>query len=55
MKLLKTGLLALCVIGLATSCASYRTCPAYAQQPQEDVYKPDFSTQLSKVEKVRSL
>lgn len=34
MKLLKTGLVAACVISLAASCSTYKSCPAYAEKPQ---------------------
>lgn len=55
MKLLKTGFVALCVLGLSASCASYRTCPAYAQKSQQEIYNPDFKAEPVKAEKVRSL
>ncbi|WP_277476697.1 hypothetical protein [Catalinimonas alkaloidigena] len=32
MKLLKTGLVAICVISLAASCSTYKSCPAYATE-----------------------
>lgn len=55
MKLLKTGSVALFVISLTASCASYRTCPAYAQKSQQEIYNPDFKAEPIKAEKVRSL
>lgn len=55
MKLLKTGFVALCVLGLTASCASYKTCPAYAQKSQQEIYNPDFKAQPETAKKVRSL
>lgn len=43
MKLLKTGLVAVCVISLAASCSTYKTCPAYAK---EDVIKKQQMIQV---------
>lgn len=43
MKLLKTGLVAVCVISLAASCSTYKTCPAYAK---EDVIKQQQMIQV---------
>jgi len=53
MKLLKTALATLCVIGFTTGCASYKSCPAYAQQSQEEIYSPDYQSQA--VQKRRNL
>lgn len=33
MKLLKTGLVAACILFLAASCSTYKSCPAYAEKP----------------------
>lgn len=55
MKLLKTGFALICVIALASSCASYRSCPAYAQKPQQEIYNPDFDAKVAKSEDLRSL
>ncbi|MEK6481608.1 hypothetical protein WJR50_28955 [Catalinimonas sp. 4WD22] len=43
MKLLKTGLVAVCVMALAASCSTYKTCPAYAK---EDVIRKQQMIQV---------
>jgi hypothetical protein len=55
MKLLKAIFAVLCVLGLTAGCASYRTCPAYAQKSQEIIYNPDFKSEPNKADRFRSL
>jgi len=54
MKLLKTGFVAICIMSLAASCASYKTCPAYAERSQQEIYNPDFQSQPTANAKVRN-
>jgi len=42
MKLLKSVFAAICILSLAASCASYKTCPAYAQNSQQEIYNPGY-------------
>jgi len=55
MKLLKTVFFSLCIVGMASSCASYRSCPAYAQKSQQEIYNPDFQQSTDRETKIKSL